>query len=342
MLRPDLSCAGCGARAGLVRAAVAVGLVAALGAADARASADAPGEPIGVLLGPTREAGEWVLSYRYERQRLDGNRDGTDSVSTAEILSAFDVAPTDMDVEVHRLGVLYAPTDRLSLQVFLPIVRLDVDQRAAGRSISSRATDVGDLELHALLDFIRKGEEALQLHLGLSAPTGSIQERDEWEDPSNTTRLPYPYQIGSGTWDLLPAVYYRGRADALTWGVQLGGVFRLDENDNGYQRGTRYWATGWVAHAWTGWLSTSARVAWTKSNNVSGRDPSLEPPSSPAADPFRQAGHRIDLLPGVSFALPWLPGQRLAVEAELPVFQHLDGPQLERDWALTAGWQWAF
>lgn len=333
-----------------MRAVVAVCLAAGLRGADA--SAELPSEPIGVLLGRTGdEAGEWRLSYRFERARLDGNRDGTDAVSAGEILEdGFRIAPTDMDVEVHRLGVLYALTGRLSVQLFVPFVRLDMDQiarvemdgDAMVRSFTTRANDIGDVELHALLDFIRKGNETLQVHVGISAPTGSIQERDEQEDPSTETALPYPLQIGSGSWDLLPAVYYRGQEGDLAWGVQVGGVLRLEDNDRGYERGTRYWATAWLSHAWTGWLSTSGRLAWTRSGNVSGRDPALDPAASPATDPFRQAGHRIDLLPGVSFALPWLPGQRFAVEAALPVFQHLDGPQLERDWALTAGWQWAF
>ena len=33
---------------------------------------------------------------------------------------------------------------------------------------------------------------------------------------------------------------------------------------------------------------------------------------------------------------------RFGVEMTWPFYQTLDGPQLERDWQLTAGWQWAF
>ena len=37
-----------------------------------------------------------------------------------------------------------------------------------------------------------------------------------------------------------------------------------------------------------------------------------------------------------------LAGTRFAVEGGVPVYQNLDGPQLETDWVLTAGFQYAF
>ena len=38
----------------------------------------------------------------------------------------------------------------------------------------------------------------------------------------------------------------------------------------------------------------------------------------------------------------FLAGQRLGVEIGIPVYQDLDGPQLERDWTFRAGWQWVY
>jgi len=37
---------------------------------------------------------------------------------------------------------------------------------------------------------------------------------------------------------------------------------------------------------------------------------------------------------------PGLRGHRLALEVGRPVYQNLDGPQLEADWTATLGWQW--
>ena len=47
---------------------------------------------------------------------------------------------------------------------------------------------------------------------------------------------------------------------------------------------------------------------------------------------------------GVTFQLPSDPlyGVRFAIEAELPTYQHLDGPGLEADWITIVGVQYAF
>lgn len=68
----------------------------------------------------------------------------------------------------------------------------------------------------------------------------------------------------------------------------------------------------------------------------------------PCADPKLQGGDRLDLLLGLNFYVPEGPtlikGQRLFAEFGLPVYQDLDGPQLETDWVLWLGWQygWSF
>ena len=64
----------------------------------------------------------------------------------------------------------------------------------------------------------------------------------------------------------------------------------------------------------------------------------------PTADPDRRAGTRVDLHLGINYrrtAAP-LQGHRLSLEFGRPVYQNLDGPQLETDWITTAGWQYMF
>lgn len=66
--------------------------------------------------------------------------------------------------------------------------------------------------------------------------------------------------------------------------------------------------------------------------------------ASPTADPNRRGGTRLDAMFGVNLIGPEnskLKGHRLAVEGGLPVMQRLEGPQLETDWMITAGWQYS-
>ena len=74
--------------------------------------------PIGVMGDHTHGAGEWMLSYRYARMHMDGNRDGTDRLGLGEILlpapGTYMAAPTEMDMQMHMFGLMVAPFDWIS------------------------------------------------------------------------------------------------------------------------------------------------------------------------------------------------------------------------------------
>ena len=94
----------------------------------------------------------------------------------------------------------------------------------------------------------------------------------------------------------------------------------------------------------TEWLSLSGRVDAQRWANVDGRDQTLDPTDEPTKDVSAQGGRRVDLLLGLNVYVPGgiFKGQRLAVEAGAPVYQSLNGPQLQTDWLVRVGWQWAF
>jgi hypothetical protein len=54
----------------------------------------------------------------------------------------------------------------------------------------------------------------------------------------------------------------------------------------------------------------------------------------PTADPKRRGGERVDLTLGINLFQTEGPlsEHRITIEAGLPVYQALDGPQLENDW----------
>ena len=184
------------------------------------------------------------------------------------------------------------------------------------------------------------------LNLGLSLPTGSTTKRDDILTPMGmrpNVRLPYPMQLGSGTFDLLPGITYTGKHKQLSWGAQYMGVLRLGENDEDYTLGDEHNITGWAAYAWQPAISTSLRLAYTNVGNIDGQDAQIIAPVQ-TADPDRQGKERLDLLLGVNMVgqKGGLRGHRFALEFGAPVYQDLDGPQLKTDWVLTAGYQYAF
>lgn len=151
-------------------------------------------------------------------------------------------------------------------------------------------------------------------------------------------------QLGSGTFDAMPGLTYLGQSEDWSWGGQGIGTIRLGRNSAEYSLGDRLDVTAWGARKWSDWLSTSLRVSGHFWSNIDGADPELNPAMIPTADPDRRAGERVDLGLGVNLYCRKgaLAGHRFAFEFEVPVFQDLDGPQLETDWLFTLGWQYPF
>ena len=302
--------------------------------------------PIGVMGDHTHAAGEIMLSYRWSRMRMSGLRDGASHESARQNLvpqGSFMVVPTDMDMEMHMFGAMFAPTDDVTLMAMLPLVELGMDHRtAAGVRFRTKSSGVGDLKIACLIDLWERDHHKVHFNAGFSFPTGSVDEKDA--TPAGRVRLPYPMQLGSGSTDVIPGLTYFGDSEGLSWGGQLLGTVRLHENRNDYRLGNRVDASAWLARPWTSWLSTSLRLSWSWWGNIEGRDLRQNPNMVPTADPDRRAGTRIDVLPGINLLVPLGPlgAQRFAIEATLPVFEHLDGPQLETDWRLVVGWQKAY
>ncbi|UCE87518.1 MAG: transporter [Deltaproteobacteria bacterium] len=299
--------------------------------------------PIGVMGEHLHGAGGRMLSYRYMRMRMDGNRDGTERIGTGAVLADYPVAPTRMDMEMHMLGVMWAPIDRITLLAMLPFLRQDMDHvTATGVRFTTRSSGIGDVRVAGLIRLFDGETHRLHANAGLSVPTGDISVKDD--TPMGRVRLPYPMQLGSGTFDLLPGVTYTGQTQAYSWGGQLLGTIRTGRNNKGYRLGNRADASVWGARRWAPWLSTSLRLAWASWDNIHGDDDALNPALVPTADPDRRRGHRLDGLLGANLIVTQgvLRNQRFAVEFGWPLYQWLDGPQLETDWQLWAGWQYAF
>ncbi len=300
--------------------------------------------PIGVMGDHTHGKGEFMLSYRYMYMDMDGNRSGTDSLSTADVLQAFPVSPVRMKMEMHMLGAMYAPTDDLTLMAMLPYITKDMDHvTRMGRAFTTNSEGIGDVRLGGLYTLLDRDRQRVHVNLGFSLPTGSIEERDTTPMGPNQI-LPYPMQIGSGTFDLHPGVTYLGQAGRWSWGSQATGTLRLGENSNGYRQSNQLALTGWGARSWSDWFSTSLRLDGRTWGNYGGADDRLNPNMIPTANPDLRAGTQLDLGLGLNFYAPEgaLQGSRFALEFNLPVYRSLSGPQLETDFSATAGLQTAF
>lgn len=310
--------------------------------------------PIGVHGDHTHDTGEVMWSYRYMRMHMDGNRLGADDISAATIVNpagqGFTVAPLEMDTDMHMLGVMVAVSEQLTVMAMLPYVEKRMDHRARnGNVFTTESEGVGDAWIGGILRLHDTPRRSLLLNLGLSLPTGSIDEHDDTPRcrmmGNCPAQLPYPMQLGSGTFDPRIGLTWRSDAGTWSWGSQALATFRLGRNDNGYSQGELFEASGWLARPVSERISLSARLAARDWNNYDGQDRELAVANAgfiPTAESNRRGGTRVDVGLGLNWQVGGaLVGHRLAVELLYPVYQRLDGPQLESDGMLVVGWQYA-
>lgn len=295
----------------------------------------------------THYAGEWMIGYSYMYMDMDGNRDGTHRLDTEEVLADFPIAPERMSMEMHMFMLMYAPTDDLTLMLMLPYTHKSMDLvTRTGVHFTTKSEGVGDPEVSALytfLDRLKKIRQRLLLKAGLSLPVGSIDERDRTPMGPNQ-KLPYPMQIGSGTIDLIAEIAYLGEGEHWAWGGEVSGRSRLGRNSNDYALGDVLGFDAWVTRGLADWLSMTVGLKGRAWGDIDGADPDLNPLLVETADPDLRAGERVDLTLGFDFYVPEGKAKdlRIALEGGMPVYQSLDGPQLETDWFVRTAAQWTW
>lgn len=303
--------------------------------------------PFGVLDGNVFDKGTVSFSYRFRHQALGGLMLGDGEVSATSLANLYAVVPLYQNDDSHLFELTWTPFEEITLAFTLPYQIKKMQQVYQGVSYETESRGFGDFGMSLRYRIFEDRRSRSHLQIGLSFPSGSIMQTDQvpWTPtPSQLTRLPYSMQLGSGTLDLRIGFSYNGHWKRNYWGVQLEGLLHAGTNDLGYKQGNWYRTTGWLGRRWLPWIGTSFRVDWKQWFNPQGSDPLLDPSVSPANDPFKQAGRRLDALFGLDLYIDGglLEGTRLSAEAGLPAYQNLDGPQLATQWIITAGIQHVF
>lgn len=309
--------------------------------------------PIGVMGDHTHKTGEWMVSYRYMFMAMDGHRAGTNSLSTQQVYDrGFDSAATEMDMEMHMLGLMYAPSDKLTLMAMLNYVTKDMDMEAnpmagghgghgtmhAG-SHSHSSEGIGDVSIGALYNLYSDDFQRLHLNLGLVLPTADVDEKQDG------TYLPYGMQLGSGTYDLQFGLTYQQLYEKFSWGSQAIARIALEEdNESGFAYGDSINVTTWIAAPVTDWLSVSARLNYNFQEDIQGHYNGAHNHSAPPHFQENYGGHVLQAGLGLNIIIPQGPlaGHRFAVEALTPIYQDNNGVGMDRDYTVTLGWQKAF
>ncbi|MEZ5993376.1 MAG: transporter [Planctomycetota bacterium] len=307
--------------------------------------------PIGVMGDHMHHAGEFMLGYRFMLMEMRGMREGTSLIDKEDVLDDYMITPTDGSMAMHMFGFMWAPVDELTITVMTKVIdrHMDVVTRMGVRD-RMHASGLGDTGVALLVRAFDIGSHHLHLNLKVGLPTGAINKKDTTPmSGGKRVILPYQMQLGTGSVSGTFGFTYTANWSLLSWGFQPQLTVQGHRNYRGYRVGNRFQSDAWVAVAPVRWASVSVRARYAVWTSIYGRDIELNKNMTPAADDDNIGAKRIDLGVGLNLYIPKgllpfgaLDGQRLAFEFTLPVMQAVNGYQMNAEWALTVGWQWAF
>ena len=302
--------------------------------------------PIGVMGDHPHEAGEVMLSYRYMTMSMEGSRIGSDPVADADIVSpagGFMITPTRMPMTMQMFGAMFAPSDRITLMAMVPLVSSTMDHITRhGGSFTTESSGLGDIRVGALVGLAEWGNQSLLLNAIAGVPTGSIEQTGVLPiSEGREVQLPYPMQLGSGTFDLHPGLTWLGQAGDWSWGAQTNATIRMGRNSRDWALGNKLEGTAWWARGLGRHLSAGLRLVATRTGDIDGMDaaPSVNPAMVPTARTDLRAGTVVEGGLSVNVYIPQASAFRIAAEVLMPLVRNLDGPQLERDLTFVLGLQ---
>ena len=316
--------------------------------------------PIGVMRDHTHSQGKWMLSYRFMHMSMNGHQDNTTSLSSSEVYQRqspsgehYTSAADEMTMDMHMLGIMYAPTDKLTLMGMINYVEKNMKIVTSPHANSMghghmanhhgnhghSSSGLGNVTLSALYNILNTPQQKIHLNLGLTLPTAEVEEK------MNDTFLPYGMQLGTGVFGLNLGATYTAKYDHFSWGAQAMKSLALeDENDAGFRYGDTFQFTTWIAAPVTRSLSLSARLNYRYQGDISGHYNGPHNHNAPQHFQQNYGGHVLEIGLGANYVFQneALRGHRVAIEILTPLIQDANGTGMDQDFSLIAGWQMAF
>jgi hypothetical protein len=301
--------------------------------------------PVGVFGDHTLPVGTFHVSYRYLQNSYDQNYVGSHRVSTGSIAGQYPYAPANGVSNSQVALIEYGVTRDLTMLAYLPFQHNEINSVTSTGDYKASYTNPGDIRIMGLYVLNRGVASQSHLNFGLSLPVGMLETGTE--APLQTApNLPYQLRTSSGTYDVLLGYTYRRQTDRWTWGSQINAVVPTGKNTLGYENGNQLQITSWLSRRWTERWSTSGRIDAHFIGGMRCEDSRLNTALSPVNLSTAQGGNYLNGLLGLNYYLGRPENrifeQRLYLEAGVPFYQSLNGPQLGVSWLLNAGWGMSF
>ena len=339
--------------------------------------------PIGVMGDHYHAKGELMISIRRMTMRMRDNVQGSTELSDSQIINQpnpfamgnmstkLSVVPNEMDMRMTMLGLMYAPSDRVTLmgmamfedkemslttyQGQMPMMggngmsstSMAMGEMGARSRVGEFDTDSSGLSSISVSTLIRiSSNENFRWHaqIGIENSVGENDVRGDVLTPMASRKeviLPYGMQSGDDATSLITAI--TGVRESAAW--VFGGQIRRDTGlgDEVWRFGDKTSITAWTQRAISDDFSVSLRVIYLDQDRIDGRNTKIMAPVQ-TANPLNYGGSSLDIGVGFNWLFHLFSGKpdRIGVELTKPVHIDLNGPQMSTDWALNFGYQKSF
>ncbi len=314
--------------------------------------------PISVMGDHMHKKGEIMLSYRFAKMKMDNVMNGTKKLNINQVTSSPNGAsnslgtymnsPISMTMDMHMFGAMYAPFNNLTLMIMTGYSEKEMKQQRMRMSGSARfdvnSSGITDTRISGLIKLFKNKSIQSHLGIGLSLPTGSLDNRDVTPASLNT-RLGYAMQNGTGTYD--PFFFINNVNDLGK--IKVGQQFSFKtsasgKNSKNYSYGDMYDTTLWSSYRWLNNLSTSLKINYNYQKDMNGADNEMNPRMSPAMDSYNKGHQKLKLGFGINFINhnKIFNKHRLGLEGIFPIYQKYKGIQMKETYKFIVGWQYGF
>ncbi len=303
--------------------------------------------PIGVMGDHLHTKGNFMISVRYMSMLMDGNKSGTKNIEDTAIYNTYMVAPQEMQMDMIMLGVMYAPSNNVTLLLMQNFIKNNMELTARMmmngmpmlRDFSTETSGIGDVKLGALINVFNNHQSSFHLNSGINIPIGSINYKDD-TPMMNNAKLPYAMQLGSGTFDVTVGGTYKENYEKSSIGLQFLSTIRTGKNSEEYRFGNLHQLNFWAAYTFTPTVSFSVRLLGTVQDKISGKDSELNPFMVITADTNNYGGNLISGFLGLNIAFAKesiFKNVKLGIEAGAPIYEDYNGIQMNQNLSVHLG-----
>jgi len=320
-------------------------------------------ELLGVEISDISAKKRWLLSYEFRYLDVGMYQTGTTRLSFDEVLfspgeetrtsSTYPIVPTFIKQRVHAFSVGREISNKLTLSLTVPLVSQETDHISSAPGFANFLIDssgVGDVALIGQYKIHRSASASTSVGLGISLPTGSINQRGDTPRAGAGTleRLPYTMQIGSGTYDFLVSMGHE--SDVGDWAVGISGsaTLRTGRNEYDYRLGNNYGAELTARFKRWSKFRPGLFINIRTTGEIRGQEQSLIIPGDPflfgasITDSKNFGGEKAQLGGNMRLCLTDNCGLNVNMKASVPIYQNLNGIQPRERFSLSTAINYSF